>query len=425
MARGCFITRVAALFCCVCGGAQGELNDRLGPALDHPAIEYYRGPLRDPVSLLNAKLASGEARLQFDDPAGYLRSVLSALNVPVESQIAVFSKTSFQAPRIEPANPRTIFFNDSVAVAWMRGGFIELASHDPRRGMIFYTLAQYPVDQPTFARQTQCLSCHVSDASLGVPGMMVRSIFTAPDGRPMLIFGGSLVDHRTPMAERWGGYYATGVKGSMRHMGNAMLSGDDPRAMVTPATLRVESLAARFDTRNYLSAYSDAAALLVFDHQMHMQNLMTRVGWEARAAAPDAREKKELLREAAEEFVDYLLFVDEAPLASDTNGAAISSVFAKAFAARGPRDRKGRSLRDLDLRTRLLRYPCSYMIYSPAFDELPAEAKEAIYERTWRVLSDPVSGPRYARITSADRRAILEILIDTKKDLPGYFHVVG
>jgi len=195
--------------------------------------------------------------------------------------------------------------------------------------------------------------------------------------------------------------------------------------MVSPSTLRVESLAARFDARNYLTPYSDAGALLVFDHQMHMQNLITRVGWEARAAGAEVREKKKLLREAVEEFVDYLLFVDEAPLASDRNGAVISSVFAKAFAARGPRDRKGRSLRDLDLRTRLLRYPCSYMIYSPAFDELPAEAKEAIYERTWRVLSDPVSGPRYARITSADRRAILEILIDTKKDLPGYFHVVG
>jgi hypothetical protein len=210
--------RVAVLLCSLnvaAGAAFAALNDRLGPTLDHPAIQYRTGTPTDPVSVLIAKLQSGNARLRFEGPQGYLRSLIEALNIPVESQIAVFSKTSLQADLIEPRNPRTIFFNDSVSVAWMPRGFIELASHDPQRGAIFYTLPQQPGDRPAVQRRDDCLRCHFSDQSLGVAGMMVRSMFTAPDGRPRLIFGGTLaVDHRTPIEDRWGGYYVTGVTGT-------------------------------------------------------------------------------------------------------------------------------------------------------------------------------------------------------------------
>jgi hypothetical protein len=384
------------------------------------------------------KLHSGDARLQFEGPQGYLRSLIEALNIPVESQVAVFSKTSLQADRIDPHNPRTIFFNDSVSVAWMLGGFIELASHDPRRGTIFYTLPQDPSDRPRLERRDDCLRCHFSDQSLGVAGMMVRSMFTAPDGRPRLIFGGSLaVDHRTPIEDRWGGYYVTGVTGAIRHLGNATFTDadlDNPHSVLTAKTLKLASLAREFNTGNYLSPYSEVAALMVFDHQMYMQNLITRVGWEIRAAQYDAQHKQPvdmagLLREAAQEFVDYLLFVDEAPLPSaiaspsGSSGGA-SSAFARRFAAQGPHDRNGRSLRDLDLQRRLMRYPCSYMIYSVAFDALPAEAKDAIYQRMWLVLSGGLQDKRYSRLARADCRAIVEILRDTRKGLPGYFQPI-
>ena len=403
------------------------LNDKLAPAVNHPAIQYWAGTLTDPASVLNAKLQSGDVRLQFAGPQGYLRSLLAALNVPVESQIAVFSKTSLQASRIEPRNPRTIFFNDSVSVAWMYGGFIELASQDPLKGVIFYTLTQAETPRPVLQRRSDCQRCHLADASLGVPGMMVRSLFTAPDGAPQLIFGGSLVDHRTPFKDRWGGYYVTGASGAVRHMGNAMVTNDgDPERMVTPATLKLVSLEGKFDTGHYLSRYSDVGALMVFDHQMYMQNLITRVGWEVRAAQYDhavdiavrSVDIAGLLRETAVEFVDYLLFVDEAPLPHAIAGV---SEFAVKFAAEGPRDRKGRTLRDLDLKRRLLRYPCSYMIYSEAFDALPAEARDAIYQRLWHILSGGIQEKKYARLDLGTRRAIIEILRDTKKDLPAYF----
>jgi hypothetical protein len=428
--------RVAVLLCSlivVAATTLAELNDRLGPALDHPAVQYRTGTLTDPVTLLITKLQSGNAQLHFEGPQGYLGSLIEALNVPVESQIAVFSKTSLQSNRIEPRNPRTIFFNDAVSVAWTLGGFIELASHDPQRGIIFYTLPQQPFERPMFQRRDDCLRCHFSGQSLGVAGMMIRSMYTAPDGRPLLIFGGSSeIDHRTPIEERWGGYYVTGVTGGVRHLGNAMFTDEDeknPQTVVTAKTLKLDTLQSKFNTGNYLWPYSDAGALMVFDHQMHMQNLITRVGWEIRAAQYDARNQPAfdmaaLLRGTAEEFVDYLLFIDEAPLpaaiATPRRGSP-SSRFATTFAAQGPRDRKGRSLRDLDLQSRLLRYPCSYMIYSQAFDALPAEAQDAIYRRMWQVLSGGLKEKKYARLALADRRAIVEILRDTRKGLPRYF----
>ncbi len=412
------------------GAASGlaELNDRLSPALDHPAIEYFnylKHPARDAVANLKRKIEEGKVQLKFDGDKGYLPAVLQALNIPIESQMAVFSKTSFQAERIEPSNPRTLFFNDSVSVGWVHGGFIELAALDPQQGVIFYTLEQKFAPQPSFTRRDECLQCHRSDVSLGVPGMILRSLYTLPDGRPKLILGGYTTDHRSPFEERWGGWYVTGTMQHARHMGNAMLADPDhPESMITDRTLHVTTLEGKFDTSAYLSAHSDIAALLVFDHQMYMTNLITRVGWEVRCALDDqapAGALHTLLREFAMELVDYLLFIDEAPLPGPVHG---TSGFAEKFAAQGPRDSHGRSLRELDLQTRLFRYPCSYMLYTQAFDSLPEQARSAIYERMWQILSGAEKGTRYARLSRADRRAIVEILHDTKAGLPGYFRQV-
>ena len=358
--------------------------------LDHPAINYGKAPVHDAIASLDPR------SLKFEGSSGYLYSLLDALHVPVESQIAVFSKTSLQAPLIEPNNPRTIFFNDSVAVGWMKGGFIEIAALDPRQGVQFYKLEQHASATPRSVRGSalECLRCHVGDTTQDVAGFVVRSTYTAVDGSPMLIYGGSAVDHRTPIEDRWGGWFVTGAPATVHHLGNAVIGAQgDPKAM--------ESLPAKTN--------SDMAALMVFDHQMHMANLITRIGWETRAGMGG-------LAESAQEFVDYLLFVDEAPIRGNLMGR-----FAASFGKNVPRDSKGRSLYDLDLQRRLLRYPCSYMIYSDAFEALPAEAKDAIYKRMWQVLSGAEKGKKYAQLSAADRRATVEILRDTKKDLPAYF----
>ncbi len=405
-----------------CAAAFADLSDIPMPQREDPSIEYDTRPVHDAVSKLNDMIESGRLHLKFDGDQGYLRSVLEALNVPIESQMAVFSRTSIQASIINPQNPRTLFFNDSVAVGWVRGGFVELAAQDPQQGIIFYSLSQTPQEKPQFVRHDECLGCHDSNEALGVPGMLLRSNFTAPNGTALRELGNYLIDHRSPLEQRWGGWYVTGNSGAMRHMGNAMITDpSNPESAITSETLHVDSLMDKFDTTAYLSPYSDIAALMVFEHQMHMMNLFTRIGWQARGGQYRHSLDVKALAATAEELVDYMLFVDEAPLA---NGIQGTSGFSERFSSEGPRDSKGRSLRRLDLKRHLMRYPCSYMIYSEAFDSLPPEAREAIYKRMWRVLSEKEGDEKYARLSLADRQAVVEILLGTKKGLPDYFQPV-
>jgi hypothetical protein len=401
-----------------------DIDGRSVPEPDDPAIAYATEPTSDPVRVLNREIEAGKVRLRFNGEQGYLRSALDALGVPIESQMVVFSKTSIQAQHINPRNPRTLFFNDSVVVGWVRGGFVEVAAQDPRQGVIFYVLDQTPVEKPQFTRHNDCLNCHNSNNAMGVPGMLVRSLFTAPNGTTMPWLGNFLTDHRSPMAERWGGWYVTGNTGAIRHMGNAVVTdGNNPESPVTDQILNLASLAGRFDTNAYLSPYSDIVALMVFEHQMHMMNLLTRIGWQTRYLLRNGNVHDigmNGLGDSAKDLVDYMVFVDEPPL---PNKIAGTSGFAEKFSNEGPHDSRGRSLRQFDLEHRLMRYPCSYMIYSAAFDALPSEAKEVIYQRLYLVLSGAVTGAPYTRLSRADRQAVLEILRETKNDLPLYFEV--
>jgi hypothetical protein len=241
------------------------------------------------------------------------------------------------------------------------------------------------------------------------------------------------VDQTIPLEKRWGGWYVTGQHGSIRHLGNADL-GRLFETTPPSGNLNWPSFQGQFDTTGYLSTHSDIVALMVFEHQMHMMNLLSRIGWEARVAdyqkrtgtialstAESQSDTPVPLGAAAKELVDYLLFVDEARIADKILG---SSRFSETFASQGPYDSKGRSLRQFDLQRRLMRYPCSYMIYAPLFHELPDAAKDAIYRRMWQILSGSEKDNRYARLLFRDRQAIVEILRDTKKDLPEYFRSV-
>ena len=384
--------------------------------LDHPAITYRTRPSSSVVDALNARVQAGQVSLPYDDTTGYLKPVLSALNVSVDSQIVVFSKTSLQSNVIQPRNPRVIYFNDSVVVAWVRGGFIEIAAHDPAQGAVFYRVLRSMTGPPALFRDDGCLQCHNSFATLGVPGFLAKSIPSALDGNPLPWLGNYLTDHRSPITERWAGWYVTGKAGTSRHLGNApVVDRNIDDVKIEDANLNLADLRSRFDTSGYLSPHSDVVALLVFDHQIRMMNLLTRIGRQARTLAHDGRSDTAIvtaLRDTAIETVDYVLFVDEAPLA----GVSGTSGFAESFIKRGPRDSKGRSLRDFDLKQRLFTNPCSYMIYSEAFAQLPLAAKRAIYQRLWDVLSGSVRAPKYTRLSAADRDRIIEILRETKRD---------
>jgi hypothetical protein len=411
---------VAGIVCAIslwlAAESPAQLSDTFTNWIEHPAIAYRTRPLADPVARLNRELRDGRAQLKFEGPSGYLRSALEALKIPVESQVALFSQDSLQRQLINSTNPRAIYFNDTVSVAWVRGGFIEVASQDPRQGIVFYALDNDPVGRPQFVRRQDCLSCHYSYSTSGVPGMLDRS------------YAQFKVDHSIPLDQRWGGWFVTGQPNALQHQGNRVTTMGE----ALPAAATWPSMNVKFDASAYPSAQSDIVALLAFDHQMKGMNLIARIGWEARvaefaaenggsaAALPKgvADDAPIPLADAAREVVDYFLFVDEAPFPSPVRG---SSGFAEWFEQQGPRDKAGRSLRQLDLDTRLLKYPCSYLIYTDAFAALPAEARAAIYSRLWTVLSGGDRDPKYRRLSRSDRRAIVEILRDTKEDLPSFF----
>ncbi len=422
--------RISALFLTTLAFA--DLSGSFLLPLDHDAIQYAKAPVDDAVTRLAKRVGRGEVKLEFDeDGFGYLRSMLKALDLSADSQVLVFSKTSFQAPRIGARTPRALYFNDQVSLGYVRGGdVLELAAVDPKQGVIFYSLDQEKTLRPRLERRDQCLQCHQSGGTLGVPGLVVRSVFPERSGMPLFHAGTFVSDHRSPLKERWGGWYVSGTHGSVHHMGNAFVPDPDkPGELETEGTQNLTDLRFKFDAGAYLAPHSDIVALLTLEHQTRMTNLITRVGFETRLALHAQAGMNEVRKEpastisdstkrridlAVEEMAHYMLFQDEAPLGAKVKGV---SAFTQSFTARGPRDAKGRSLRDFDLNQRMFRYPLSYMIYSEAFDAMPAEAKWRVYRR----LFDTLTGSLPSKLSTAERRAILEIVIETKKTLPEYW----
>jgi hypothetical protein len=396
--------------------------------IDHEAIQYSKAPVDDAVARLQKRIDSGEVKLKSDDTFGYLRSVLQALGVSESSQVLVFSKTSFQAPRIAPRTPRALYFNDKVEVGFVRTGeVLEFASLDPKLGVVFYTLDQEPTAHPHFDRRDTCLQCHQSGGTLGVPGLVVRSVFPDSTGMPLFHAGTFVTDHRSPLKERWGGWYVTGTSGDQTHMGNAIVEDrNQPDRLQSENTQNLTDLHGKIDTGAYLTPHSDIVALMTLEHQTQMTNLITRVGWEARMALHDneaiskalGRPANDLsestthrINSAAEELVTYMLFSGETKLTAPIKG---TSDFTAEFAKSGPRDSKGRSLREFDLQTRMFRYPCSYMIYSEAFDQMPDVVKARVFLRLKEVLTGKDTSAPFAHLTPTDRKNIYEILTATK-----------
>ena len=396
-----FVWTCAALATLWGGAAIAQRSDAFGAPRDHEAIKYSTAPVSNAITALNEKLARGEVALSSDSVSGYLRSVLDALAIPIESQVLVYSQTSFQARRISRTNPRAVYFNDRVAVGWVRGGdILEVVVQDPQQGAIFYTLPHTDGGTPAFTRDDKCLSCHLSWETRAVPGLFVQTVF--PRRSDDEYANGFTIDHRVPLAERWGGWYVTGDRvpqsmGNIELLQPKMPSSGPARVPAKP------SLAGAFDGDGYPTMFSDVIALMVLEHQVHAVNLITRAGWEFRIGSPH-------VRQAVDELADYLLFVDEAPLPHAIRG---SSKFAGVFAAQGPRDGKGRSLREFDLTTRLMRYPLSYMIYSPGFAGLPAEVTAMARSRLDEILSGKDPQKKYAHLTAPVRAAIQQILADT------------
>ncbi len=391
-----------------------------------PPILYSDTAATDPVAKLAVNQAGEAGKAGHQSPLDRLRFVLKRLDVPEESQILVFSKTSKQNSLITPGNPRCLFFSENAYVGYVPGGDMEVIAHDPLLGPVFYLIEAGDGNAPLkITRDTSdCLSCHGTARTESVPGVLVRSVFPDENGQPILPLGTFQTDHSSPIRERWGGYYVTG-RGSPSHLGNRTYQKSARREFPAESPELV-TLAGKIDTTKYLRPTSDIVSLMVLEHQCLVQNLLVSAAMNYRRAHflrksldpnadPDAGDAGKHADEAAAKIVEALLFANEAPLGA--NGVEGDPAFQEAFGRRFPKTRDGRSLADFQLNDRLFKHRCSYMVYSAAFASLPARVKSAVIERLRGLLeSEPAPGA-HPEIKTSERRKILSILAET---LPGW-----
>ena len=396
-------------------------------------ISYSLAIPENVISKLQTKLDGGEHTLKFEDTRGYLKSLLETLEISPSSQVLSFSRTSLQDDKISPKTPRAIYFNDEIHLGFVQGGLIEIAARDPALGIVFYTLKQEEAKTPVFKRQTNsCLTCHGAARTKNVPGLLVRSVYPDPGGHPVVAAGSFLSTHKSPLNQRWGGWYVTGTHGDQAHIGNFTLTtAKKPKTVDNSAGHNITDLKDRFDGSPYLTPHSDIVALMVLEHQTDTFNVLTQASFEVRhalylreqaaqgdVAAIEASEKSytQRLQKATEQVARSLLFSEETKLTAPIVG---TSTFTQDFSAKGTKDSQGRSLREFDLKTRMFRYPCSYLIQTPAFDELPEELKSSIGQRVKAILNAETPEKGFEHLTVDDRTSLLAILAETK---PGFFH---
>lgn len=420
-----FLPLAAVLMFCRLGLSQADYNQ--------PPVNYANAAVSDPVARLQKKLLAGKVTLEKHGELGYLPSLLKALDIPVSSQTLVFTKTSLQRAMISPKHPRALYFDDETYIGYVQDGdVLEIATTDPNIGTVFYSLDQHD-KKPRIVREIDnCVQCHAGSATREVPGLMLRSVYSDPRGNPILTAGTKLTTHESPFAERYGGWYVTGTHGGFDrqpHLGNVVgKDRDNPDPENPRSGADVTDLSGFFDVKAYLSPHSDVVALTVLAHQAEAHNLMNRANYACKFALRDAEVINKALgrpigemsdsthrriNSPAEALLRYMLFCDEPPLAAPLKG---TTDFAREFASRGPRDSKGRSLRDLDLQTRTFRYPLSYLIYSKGFDGLPEPTRAYIYRRLGEVLNGKDQDRAFRHLSAEDRAAIAEILRETKPE---------
>jgi hypothetical protein len=393
---------------------------------DYPTLGYSEVAHDNAFARLQARLDRGEVKLAWHPQRGYLDALLQALQINPDSQVLVYSKTSLQFDLIEPDRPRAVYFNDDVYVGYVQGApLIELVAHDQRKGLVFYALVNRQDKPPQFDREAgRCLTCHDTYSMMGggVPQVVVLSAVVdsplSPAGRET----SEPTSDRTPLRERWGGWYVTGLTGRQQHLGNQPIDGN-PVLKALDDTLRgnLRSLEKVINTQPYATPFSDVVALMVLEHQTQTHNLLIRADYKSRALLMRLEKRADvadlawsslsartqtLLKPMFDPVVKALLFSDAIRLAGPIEG---TSGFQQRFARSGPFDAKGRSLRELDLQDRLFRYPLSYLVGSEAYANLPRFAREYIDARLEAVLGGQDADPAWASVPAADKAAALEI----------------
>ncbi len=401
------------------------------PRYEGAPILYSQTECETRVTQGLQRLAS--APITWNSASEFVEQVLLALEVPVESQMLVYSKTSAQNSHISPQTPRAIYFSDDIYVGWVQGGDLEFASFDREIGLVFHRMA-VPYrsgirDFPTPVRDRSCLSCHESSATGNVPGLTARSVFPDAKGLPLLQAGSFRIDHTNPINQRWGGWYVTGHLDSLTHLGNQISQEEEGDVTTSPltATATPTLLDGLFREEVYpAGGRSDAVALMIFEQQIAVHNQLMQAHYQAREIlyryegfiksfgdedGSFAASRDEQLDHKAELVVQSLLLGEEQVIEGE--GVEGWSAFQEAFRRNARKASNRRSLKDLRLYERLFKYRCSHLIYSDAFTNLPVQLKDRTLSLLKECLENPYSSPISSHLSASEASKISTILSET------------
>ncbi|MEX2579451.1 MAG: hypothetical protein WD342_10370 [Verrucomicrobiales bacterium] len=401
--------------------------------LEREPTRYSESEASTPLTEIADRIAKGEELLSAKTDRGVLLQLLDLLEIPVESQMLVYSKTSAQNSRISPETPRAVYFSENAYVGWVQGGEIEVITFDEKLGAVFHMVHlsnREDAKPPEIVRDRSCLDCHAGSATGGFPGPVVRSVYPTETGQPLFHAGTFRTDDTSPIAERWGGWYVTGSSGKQEHLGNIVATEAGRRDFTVEKieSSPIDDLEAHIECDPYpAGGASDIVALMVFEHQVRVHNALVQANLTARqtlhrhaqmrelfgdpADAPLSETNRRILENQAGKVVEALLFKDE--FFMDGDGVDGSLDFQLAFEKDARKNRDQRSLKDFRLYERLFKYRCSYVIYSDVFDHLPGKLKSIVLKRLEGILTDPGAWPEYDYLGSSERKRILGILRET------------
>jgi hypothetical protein len=387
------------------------------PDIYEPPHNYRQRTPRDRFTQLKDRFESGQIALDRSSEKAFVLGVLRALDIPVSSQMLVFSTTSLQLSLISPSNPRALYFNEDVYLGYVPGGRIEIVSLDPELGGIFY-IFDIPKDTRPLRieRSERCMNCHSGEETGYVPGLVVKSVVPGPTGGSLTEYRMELTGHAVPFEERFGGWHVTGKHGITNHWGNLTGRFTEGNLVKFP-----NPPGGRFSFNKYPVASSDILPQLLHEHQAGFVNRVVEASYRARTALHAGKgqitsEAGVELDEQARIITRYLLFADEVGLPS--GGVEGDADYKTEFLRTRRATLDGVSLKDFDLRTRLFKHRCSYMIYSPVFSGLPAAMKQRVYQRLGEALRPEKPHPDYRYLPAAEKEALRNILKMTLTDLP-------
>ncbi|MDF1812203.1 MAG: hypothetical protein P1V20_08310 [Verrucomicrobiales bacterium] len=385
--------------------------------LDAPEHSYWTRDLHDPFTAIKDELESGRLPLDFSSEKAFVTSLLQHLRIPVSSQTLVFSTTSLQLSLISPRSPRALYFNEEIYVGYVPGGKIEIISMDPELGGIFY-IFDIPKRGRTIEiqRSQRCMNCHSDEDTRDSPGLVIKSVIPGQRGGSLDSYRRHETGHQIPFHERFGGWYVTGGENLGSHHGN-VIGNFSKEGIVT----RPVEPGHTFDWSIFPVQTSDALAHLLHEHQAGFVNRVLEThylarGWLKQGNGQMLSRHETDLDAQVDLLVRYLLYADEAEFpAGEISGDA---QFKTEFRANRLTSSDGKSLKDFDLKNRMFRFRCSYMIYSPVFRKLPPMVKDAVYQKMEKILSaGRESDKTFAYLPHDERKSIREILRQTHPDL--------